>query len=156
MTLVPSQLCGVFADVDRAAIEGWWGKLTDAQRQDVATLCDERLDACFFGVVADERDHVVPKVHGGRFMPPEDDQWGFDEWGLSYYEHLIEHPELVLVWDKTERTFHTGCIRHSAARACWTKGEVPGDFVCPFEHGACLMHPLRGRRVRWLRIPTEA
>jgi hypothetical protein len=78
---------------------------------------------------------------------------GFDEWGLSYFEHLMQHPELVLVWDATERSFHTGCTRHALARACWARGEVPGDFVCPFERGGdCLMRPLLGRRVRWRRV----
>jgi hypothetical protein len=111
-------------------------------------LCDERLDACFFGVVADEGNQIVPKISGGRFVA-DDDAWGFDEWGPSYFDHLIEHPELVLVWDPGDRRFHTGCTRHPDARACWTRGEVPGDFVCPFEGGEmCLTRPLIGRRMR--------
>src|SRR5688500_15097014 len=97
VTEVPSQLRAVYSDVDRDAIDAWWAGLDDGARKEVARLCDERADACFFGVVADERDHVVPKVRGGRFIA-DDDSWGFDEWGLSYFEHLIQHPELVLVW----------------------------------------------------------
>jgi hypothetical protein len=118
----------------------------------VARLCDERLDACFFGVVADDRDRVVPKVRGGRFVA-SDDEWGFDEWGPSYFEHLLQHPELVLIWDQTERTFHTGCTRHPAARACWDSGCVPSDFACPFGSAACWMRPLLGRRVRRVGPP---
>jgi hypothetical protein len=149
---VPSQLRKVYADVDRAAIDAWWGGLDDEARADVARLCDERADACFFGVVADERDHIVPKVRGGRFVA-DDDAWGFDEWGPSYFEHLIEHPELVLVWDPPERTFHTGCTRHPLAQACWSSGAVPPDFACPLANGStCLMRPLAGRRIRWRRI----
>jgi hypothetical protein len=114
----------------------------------MARLCDERTESCFFGVVADERDHVVPKVRGGRFIP-DDDSWGFDECGLSYFDHLVAHPELVLVWDPSDRTFHTGCTRHSLAQACWSNGEVPGNFTCPFGgRSECLMHPLLGRRIR--------
>ena len=152
MVEVPSQLRRVYADVDRAAIDAWWGGLNDKARADVARLCDERVDACFFGVVADERDHIVPKVRGGRFLA-DDDAWGFDEWGPSYFEHLIEHPELVLVWDPPERTFHTGCTRHPLAQACWSRGAVPRDFACPFANGLkCLMRPLAGRRIGQRRI----
>jgi hypothetical protein len=75
MTQVPSQLRSAFADVDRVAIDGWWGGLSEESRAEVARLCDERADACFFGMVAGERDHVVPRVRGGRFVP-EDDSWG--------------------------------------------------------------------------------
>lgn len=150
MVTVPDALSNVFEDVDRAEVEAWWAELSEEARGEVARLCDERLDACFFGVVAEERDHVVPKVRGGRFVP-EEDQWGFDEWGPSYFEHLLAHPELVLVWDGTERTFHTGCLRHGAARACWRRGGVPEDFECPFGEGACWMAPLRGKRISWRR-----
>ena len=142
---VPAALGTAFAEVDRAAVEAWWEGLGDAQRAEVARLCDERLDACFFGVVAEERDHVVPKVRGGRFVASD------DEWGPSYFDHLLAHPELVLVWDQTERTFHTGCTRHPDAQACWGKGAVPGDFACPFASDACLMAPFMGRRVRRVR-----
>ena len=153
MTEVPPHLRTVYADVDRVAIDAWWGGLSEDARQELSRLCDERVDACFFGVVADERDHVVPKVRGGRFVA-DDDSWGFDEWGPSYFEHLIEHPELVLVWDllvwdPAERTFHTGCTRHPLARECWSSGAVPKDFACPFASGpACLMRPLLGRRIQ--------
>lgn len=131
MTPIPSQLSTVFAKADRAAIETWWAELSEAARAEIATLCDERADACFFGVVADERDHVVPKVRGGRFLP-EDDAWGFDEWGPSYFDHLVAHPELVLVWDPPQRTFHTGCIRHTSARMCWRNSAVPEDSSAHF------------------------
>ena len=150
---VPAALVSASKEVDRAAVQAWWDGLSDDARAEVARLCDRRLDACFFGVVADERDHVVPKVRGGRFVA-SDDEWGFDEWGPSYFEHLLQHPELVLVWDPPQRTFHTGCTAHPAARACWGAGagDVPADFVCPFARGVCLMQPLMGRRVRRLDV----
>jgi hypothetical protein len=150
MTDIPNELLNVFADVEQLSISRWWDGLSEDARSEVARLCDERMDSCFFGVVADERDHVVPKVRGGRFVP-DDDAWGFDEWGLSYFDHLIEHPELVLVWDERVRTFHTGCIRHPLAKACWSTGVVPENFECPFDGGSeCLMRPLRGRKIRRL------
>ena len=68
--------------------------------------------------------------------------------GPSYFDHLIEHPELVLVYDPPLRTFHTGCTRHPDARACWAAGKVPEKFACPFATGECLMAPLRGKRIR--------
>ena len=147
MNAIPSSLSNAFPDVNRQVIEAWWAGLPPNAREEVARLCDERLDACFFGVVADERDHVVPTVHGGRFVPT-DDAWGFDEWGRSYFDHLMAHPELVLVYDPTLRTFHTGCTRHPLARACWVSGSVPSGFGCPFGNIACLMRPLRGRRLQ--------
>jgi len=58
---VPSQLRRVYADVDRAVIDGWWEGLDDKARAEVARLCDERVDARFFGVVAD------PHTYGSLF-----------------------------------------------------------------------------------------
>ena len=147
MNAIPTTLSNVFPEVESQVVEAWWAGLPPDAREEVARLCDERLDACFFGVVADERDHIVPTVHGGRFLPA-DDAWGFDEWGPSYFDHLMAHPELVLVYDPTLRTFHTGCTRHPAAQACWSAGSVSSDFVCPFESPACLMGPFRGYSVR--------
>ena len=72
MIEVPSQLRRVCADVDRSALDAWWEGLDDDPRAHVARLCDERVDACFFGVVADDRDHIVPKVRGGRFVADDD------------------------------------------------------------------------------------
>jgi hypothetical protein len=152
MAELPSHLTQVFAEADKGAIDTWWSGLTEEARAEVARLCDERAETCFFGIVAGQRDHVVPKVRGGRFVP-DDDAWGCDEWGPSYFDHLIAHPELVLIWDPTERTFHTGCLRHASARKCWADGAIREDFVCPFARdAACLMRPLRGRQIHRLCI----
>lgn len=151
MTSISAQLSNAFTEADRSSIEKWWSNLSEAARAETAVLCDERAENCFFGVVADERDHVIPKVHGGRFLP-SDDAWGFDEWGPSYFDHLIAHPE-VLVWDATQRTFHTGCIGQQSARNCWRNSAAPEDFECQFEaDDQCLMRPLRRRRIRWRRM----
>lgn len=70
MTSIPAQLSNAFTEADRSSIEKWWSNLSEAARAETAVLCDERAENCFFGVVADERDHVIPKVHGGRFLHP--------------------------------------------------------------------------------------
>ena len=150
MVPVPTTLIDVLQDADAQVVESWWTALTSEARDDVARLCDERLDACFFGVVADDGTHVVPTVRGGRFLP-SDDAWGFDEWGPSYFDHLIAHPELVLVYDPTARAFHTGCTRHPSAIECWASGSVPATFTCPFGSADCFMRPLLGRRVQRIR-----
>lgn len=75
---------------------------------------------------------------------PHDDAWGLSEWGPGYFEHLLQHPEMVLLWEPAERTFHIGCTRHSAARACLESGRVPREFACPFDSRSCPLEPIRG------------
>ena len=144
MTSIPTHLTQTFADVDQSAIAAWWAKLSDAHRTEITKLCDTRADTCFFGVVADESE--LPEVEHG--LCDEDDVRPVDEWGPSHFEYLLNHPELVLIWDQTERTFHVGCTAHADAHACWKAGEVLAGFACPFAHADCLMRPLLGRRLR--------
>lgn len=151
MQPVPSALRTAFTDIDQSAIDAWWAGLPDESRSDVTRLCDERLDACFFGVATADGE-AVPKVRGGRFVPT-DDTWGLEEWGPGYFEHLMQHPELVLVWEPPEPKLAFGCTRHPLARACWINGRVPADFACPFSSGSdCLMQQLLGRTIRWCRV----
>lgn len=89
----------------------------------------------------------TPRVKRGCFVP-SDDARGIDEWGPSYFEHLLQHPELVLIWEPETRTFHVGCTRHAAARECLSSGQVAVDFACPFELPACPLQPLRGARLQ--------
>jgi hypothetical protein len=145
MIAIPTQLTRAFADVDRAAIASWWAGLSDEHHAEIAKLCDRRADTCFFGVVADESE--LPDVERG--LCDEDDVRPVDEWAPGHFEYLLNHPELVLIWDSTERTFHVGCTAHVDARTCWKRGSVPSGFRCPFDNGACLMRPLLGRRVGW-------
>jgi hypothetical protein len=137
-------LTQTFADVDQSAIASWWSKLSDAHREEVARLCDTRADTCFFGVVADESE--LPEVERG--LCEEDDVRPVEEWAPGHFEYLLNHPELVLIWDQAERTFHVGCTGHVQARACWKSGEVPAGFACPFVRSDCFMRPLVGRRLR--------
>jgi hypothetical protein len=129
----------------------WWSSLSEADQRRVAGLWDERLEVQFFTPQPDDTGQVdcweqVPTVVGGRFVP-RDDAWGLSEWGPGYFEHLLQHPELVIVWEPVGRTFHIGCTRHPSARACLTSGEVPSAFVCPLGIESCPWEPLRGARL---------
>lgn len=151
MTPIPTHLTQTFADVDQDAIAAWWSKLSGAHRDEVTRLCDTRAETCFFGVVADESE--LPDVERG--LCDEDDVRPVDEWAASHFEYLLNHPELVLVWDPTERALHVGCTAHADARACWKSGEVPAGFTCPFAGSDCLMRPMVGRRLRWRRMSRQ-
>jgi len=147
MVAVPEQLIKAFSEVDRKEIEGWWSGLSEGHQAEMATLCDKRAESCFFGIVADESE--LPQVVGG--YTEEDEIKPVEDWELQYFEHLLAHPELVIVWSMTTRTFHTGCTAHAAARACWEASQVSRDFACPFGRADCLMKPIRGNRIEWLR-----
>lgn len=126
----------------------WWSSLSDADRHHLRDLWDARREVRFFSPQRDDSGQLdgweqVPETEGGRFLPP-DDAWGFSEWGPGYFEHLLEHPELVLLWEPAERRFHIGCTRHAAARSCMGSGRVPDDFLCPGAEPDCPLLPLQG------------
>ncbi|MFO0799458.1 MAG: hypothetical protein U0804_18470 [Gemmataceae bacterium] len=128
----------------------WWESLGESDRDRIAGLWDERLEVSFFAPQADATGQVdgweeVPAVEGGRFVPHDDS--GVGEWGPGYFEHLLQHPELVLAYEAPTRTFHIGCTRHPVARACLAGGAVPADFVCPAGSGACPLERLRGAQL---------
>lgn len=141
MSPIPAGLVDDLAGLDMGPILDWWASLTEAARSAVVSLCDERLDACFFGPTPDDPEAPVPAVLGGRFIP-HDDAWGLAEWGPGYFEHLLEHPELVIVYEPTLQTFHIGCSRHPAARGCLAAGWIPSDFRCPLGSRDCPMRRL--------------
>ena len=96
-------------------VEKWWASLSEADCRRLADLWDERLEVCFFSPKPDANECVdtweeVPTVAGGRFVPHDDD--GRSEWGKGYFEHLLQHPELVMAYDPPRRTFHIGCTQH--------------------------------------------
>lgn len=144
---LPPDLLAALPDGSRAVAERWWATLPETDRRQVAGLWDERLEVRFFSPQADADGCVdewdgVPDATGGQFVPHDDD--GRSEWGPGYFEHLLQHPELVLAYEPAHRTFHIGCTRHAAARACLTAGAVPVGFVCPVGSGSCPLQPLRG------------
>ncbi len=148
MLEIPSDLLAAIPTASEPVARDWWMSLSDAERLQVASLWDARLEVHFFAPQADEAGCLdewdqVPKTEGGRFIP-SDDAWGLSEWGPGYFEHLLQHPELVLIWEPAERTFHIGCTRHAAARGCLESGRVPTEFACPFRSPACPLEPIRG------------
>ena len=116
-----------------------WDGLSTADQGELTALCDTRQDDCFFGVSATDDD--PPTVRGGRFIP-HDDAWGLEDWGPDWFDHLMEHPELVTMWEVASlRTFHL-CTRHPTARATLAAGHIPADFACPFASADCPMRKL--------------
>src|SRR5690348_11332015 len=96
-------------------VQAWWASLDDDRRRQVAGLWDSRREVRFFTPQADDSGAVdsweqVPRVRGGKFIPP-DDAWGLGEWGPGYFEHVLQHPELVLFCDPERRTFYISCTR---------------------------------------------
>ena len=155
---LPPELRALVPHESSPVIERWWDTLDEADRQTVARLWDERLEIYFFTPRADEAGQLdaweqAPRVRGGRFVP-HDDAWGLAEGGPEYFEYLLDHPELVLLWQPAIRVFHIGCTRHPAARACLTAGAVPVDFACPVESPACPLRPLRGARLARPRVKS--
>ena len=62
---------------------------------------------------------AIPAVQGGRFVSSDDD--GREEWTPGYFEHLLQHPDLVLAYEPPHRVFYI-CTQHAAARACAENG----------------------------------
>lgn len=155
----PADLLAAIPAGSEPVARQWWASLSEDDRRQVAGLWDDRREVRFFLPQADDAGRLdaweqVPRVEGSRFVP-RDDAWGLAEWGLGYFEHLLEHPELVLLWEPAERTFHIGCTRHQPARACLESGEVPADFVCPVGFPACPLKPIRGARLTRPGIPPS-
>jgi hypothetical protein len=145
---LPTDLVAAIPRGSEPVARRWWASLSEADRRQLAGLWDARREVHFFSPQADEAGRLdeweqVPEVEGGRFVP-RDDAWGLSEWGPGYFEHLLEHPELVLLWEPAERTFHIGCTQHAAARSCLEFGRVPVQFDCPLDSPACPLLPIRG------------
>ena len=140
----------------RPVAERWWASLSDADRRRVAGLWDERLEVRFFAPQPDPAGRLdawdgVPAVRGGRFVPHDDD--GRGEWSPGYFEHLLQHPELVLAYEPPLLTFGI-CTQHAEARACVAAGVVPTDFACPLAEADCPLLSLRGATLTAARRPV--
>lgn len=151
MDELPADLLAAIPPASGGVAQRWWTSLSEADRRQVAGLWDRRREVHFFAPQTDDAGRIdewdqVPVVEGGRFIP-RDDAWGLDEWGPGYFEHLLQHPELVLLWEPAQRTFHIGCTRHPAARSCLELGLVPAEFACPIDSPSCPLLPLRGARL---------
>ena len=122
--------------------ELWWESLDESERSELVKLCDSRREVFLFETFSGENS---PKVTGGKFVP-KDDAFGINDWGEDYFQHLLDHPELMIVYDTDLRTFHIGCSRHIDARKCFVDGSVDQHFDCPFQKSDCLMRTVLGRR----------
>lgn len=150
MDELPAELLAALPTAGVSAANQWWASLSESDRSQVGTLWDTRLEVCFFTPQADDAGCVdpwerVPTVQGGRFVPSDDD--GRQEWMPEYFEHLLQHPELVLVYEPIRRTFYIGCTQHRDARECLAAGEVPAEFICPVDSTSCPLARLRGSRL---------
>jgi len=123
--------------------EAWWQDLGDSDRDELQRLCDARKNLFLFETFCDT--DTKPEITGGKFLPGAN-EFGVADWGEDYFQHLLDHPELMIVHDPTHRTFHIGCSRHIDARRCFVDGSVSESFICPFGADHCLMHKLLGNR----------
>lgn len=149
MEQFPADLMAVLPDGAGPVAERWWASLTDADRERVSGLWDERWEVSFFAPQPDasgdsDRWEQVPAVQGGRIVPSDDDgRW---EWMPGYFEHLLQHPELVLAFEPPRQMVYV-CTKHAKAQACLSAGIVPVEFVCPLAEVACPLLALRGARL---------
>jgi hypothetical protein len=121
----------------------WWRQLSEADRAELARLCDARKEVFLFETF--DPNNERQKITGGRFLP-HDDAIGIEEWGAEYFDTLLCNPELMIVYDPPRRTFFIGCHRHPAARNCFLYGKICAGFECPFDDSNCLMNKIRGDR----------
>lgn len=149
MNEFPEGLLAALPEAALPAARQWWASLVDADRSRIADLWDNRLEVSFFAPQADASGRVdewdqVPAVEGGRFVPHDDR--GLREWGPGYFEHLLQHPELVLAYSSRRlvrstsdaldtqrrvpvflpgRCQPTSCARSARSRAPWRGCVVP-------------------------------
>jgi len=140
MQMIPAQMIVGLSSEGAASALAWWRGLTDAERSEVATICDARQEEWFFGLLGDSSAQA-PRVIGGRFIPNDDDA-GWSEWSAEYFDHLICHPELSTFEPPVVRNFVIGCTRHESARAVLATGRIPADFQCPLRSAECAVRRL--------------
>ncbi len=139
---LPKNLTASIPDSLIGDAERWWKSLNEDDRNELAHLCDSRREIFLFETFSADDS---PKVTGGKFIP-HDHAFGIDEWGEGYFQHLLDHPELMIVYDTQLQTFHIGCSRHIHARRCFADGRISHDFQCPFETRDCRMHKILDNR----------
>jgi hypothetical protein len=123
---LPAALLTSVPEGSRAAVLVWWAGLHPGDREEVAGLCDERWEECFFGPAADP-----PEVRGGRFLAP-DDAWQFAAWADDWREYLVEHPDVVITAGFRSRTFRDGDDAVSVL-VDWSRTRFSGPELPPSE-----------------------
>lgn len=122
MEELPYTLFDVVPNADRASVQRWWVELSEADRREVAGLCDARSDECFFGPEAG--DDTPPRVLGGQFLAG-DDSWRLADWEADWREYLTDHPELVIA-----ARFQSRCLLTVGGQVCvWVDWSRTGFAV---------------------------
>jgi hypothetical protein len=123
---------------ERTDVESWWQSLNDDSRSDVGVLLDRRNDSRAYIYADDESGnrnwHVLPI--GDEDLPFDDPQEYEREWQLEYFQHLLDHPELIISPDAVVRTFHI-CVAHPEARRVADVGKLTCAFQCPVDNDDC-------------------
>ena len=133
---------------DSAIVRRWLAGLSDAARQELTILWDERGDSCSWSaeVLEDGRArwNTLPIVRGRFVRPGEvaDDE----EWRTDHLEYLLDHTQIWITdrLDGNYRIFHIGCIAHEGARDVLAKGRIPVDFACPLGKAGCPLREIMG------------
>lgn len=135
---LPESFLEKCTDEERIAVESWWQSLNDDSRSDVGVLLDRRHDSRAYIFADDEAGnrgwHALPIVDDE--LPSDDPREYEREWQLEYFQHLLDHPELVIPPDAVVRTFRI-CVAHPEARRVAEDGELACDFECPVDHNGC-------------------
>jgi hypothetical protein len=159
MLPMPPDLIDVLPDGCTDTVGQWWDRLPGEQQLHLASAWDSRIEVSFFSPqeneegVMDDWDNV-PTVHGSNFIPRDDSDR--NDWMISYFEYLLANPELLLAFNINDRSFHTGCQQHQAARICISNGGVPCGFACPLKLIQCPMHSLRGAKLNRCSFDTKS
>ena len=74
----------------------WWETLNESDRNELRQLCDSRKNLFLFETFCEAE--TKPEIIGGKFIPGAN-AFGVEDWGEDYFQHLLDHPELMIVHD---------------------------------------------------------
>jgi len=141
MNPIPTTLAESLPSELRSEAESWWQALADADRNELTRLCDARKNLFLFETFSNPDNS--PEATDGKFIPSAN-EFGVEHWDEDYFQHLLDHPELMILHDPAHRTFHIGCSPHTDARRCFVDGAVSKSFGCPFGAQQCSVYKLLG------------
>jgi hypothetical protein len=150
---------------ERHQVLQWWESLSGESQGDVRVLLDRRQESIAYVYAKSESGelswHTIPFIDDE--LPIDDDAENENEWQLDYFQHLLDHPELVIANDVVVRTFHI-CTQHLSAinvvKTCSIDHLFQcsdGNVNCPIARfaativvGKLIGFTTRGRRSVWL------
>lgn len=142
---LPNEFLEKCSASEREEVESWWRGLNPESRTEVRVLLDRRNDSRAFVFSTDETGETTWRV-----LPIVDDDLPFDdpqvderEWKIEYFQHLLAHPEQLLLETKV-RTFYI-CVNHSRAREVAAEGQLSGHFICPAANTECPIQQFAGK-----------